>query len=284
MHCLTLSNSRKILRLEMRRFISGRELNRLYYQEAVAPIISADFPNLRYAAALIGPGSDVLGYDSERSVDHGWGPRLLLFLADDAHHSVAESISERLSARLPASFRGFSTSFAKPDSNGVRWMEPSETGRVAHLVEIHSIREFVHGMLNIDLTKPLKNVDWLLMPQEQLLEVTGGEVYRDDLGELTRLRTTISWYPRDIWLLLMAAQWKRIAQEEPFVGRCGEAGDELGSRIVSGRLARFGSPLLPCRAALRALQQVAWHRVFATELRPTTKQPFAGCSLRRFVA
>jgi hypothetical protein len=222
----------------MPRFISGRELNRHYYQEAVAPIISSDFPELRYAAALIGPGSDVLGYDSERSTDHGWGPRLFLFLADDVHHAVAESISKRLSERLPTSFRGFATSFAKPDANGVRWMEPSETGHVAHLVEIHSLREFVRGMLNIDLAAPVKNVDWLLMPQEQLLEVTGGEVYRDDLGELTRLRTTLAWYPRDVWLLLMAAQWKRIAQEEPFVGRCGEAGDEIGSRIVSGRLVR----------------------------------------------
>ncbi len=79
----------------MRRFVSGRELNRLYYQETVAPIISSDFRRLRYSAALIGPGSDVLGYDSERSTDHGWGPRLLLFLADDDHHSIAGSISER---------------------------------------------------------------------------------------------------------------------------------------------------------------------------------------------
>src|SRR6267142_3517745 len=180
----------------MRRFISGRELNRHYYQEAIAPIIASDFPDLRYAAALIGPGSDVLGYDSERSTDHGWGPRLLLFLADGPHHSVAESISERLSARLPASFRGFATSFAKPDANGVRWMEPSQPGRIAHFVEIHSLGEFVRAMLNIDLAASLKNVDWLLMPQEQLLEVTGGEVYRDDLGELTRLRTTLAWYPR----------------------------------------------------------------------------------------
>lgn len=78
----------------------------------------------------------------------------------------------------------------------------------------------------------------MLMPQEQLLEITSGEVYRDDLGELTRLRVTLGWYPRDLWLLLMAAGWKRIAQEEPFVARCGEAGDELGSRIVAARLVR----------------------------------------------
>jgi hypothetical protein len=36
----------------------------------------------------------------------------------------------------------------------------------------------------------------------------------------------------------MAAQWARIAQEEAFLGRCGDLGDDLGSRIVAARLVR----------------------------------------------
>ena len=140
----------------MRRFTSGRELNRLYYREAVAPIISSGFPKLRYGAALIGPGSDVLGYDSDRSTDHGWGPRLLLFLAQDDHRSIARSLSERLSARLPATYRGFATKFSNP-LKGVGHTEPDDAGRVPHSVEIHSLRDFVRGMLNIDLALPLKN-------------------------------------------------------------------------------------------------------------------------------
>jgi hypothetical protein len=43
--------------VEMAHFVSGRELNRLYYQEAVAPVLSSNFPDLQYAAALIGAGS-----------------------------------------------------------------------------------------------------------------------------------------------------------------------------------------------------------------------------------
>jgi hypothetical protein len=30
-------------------------------------------------------------------------------------------------------------------------------------------------------------------------------------------------------------QWQRLDQEEPFVGRCGDVGDELGSQIVATR-------------------------------------------------
>ena len=43
--------------------------------------------------------------------------------------------------------------------------------------------------------------------------------------------TTSGW-----WLL--ACQWRRIDQEEPFVGRTAEVGDELGSRVLAARLVR----------------------------------------------
>jgi hypothetical protein len=61
-------------------FIPGLELNRLFFEEVVRPLIAAQFPDLAYSAALIGYGSDVLGYDTVLSTDHEWGPRLLLFL------------------------------------------------------------------------------------------------------------------------------------------------------------------------------------------------------------
>ncbi|WP_407700809.1 DUF4037 domain-containing protein [Streptomyces endophyticus] len=36
----------------------------------------------------------------------------------------------------------------------------------------------------------------------------------------------------------MACQWQRISQEEAFVGRCAESGDDIGSAVVAGRLVR----------------------------------------------
>jgi hypothetical protein len=41
-----------------------------------------------------------------------------------------------------------------------------------------------------------------------------------------------------VWLYVLACQWQRIAEEEPFPGRCAEAGDDLGSTVVTARLAR----------------------------------------------
>jgi len=39
-----------------------------------------------------------------------------------------------------------------------------------------------------------------------------------------------------VWLYLLANQWRKIDQEEPFMGRCGDVGDELGSHWVAARL------------------------------------------------
>jgi len=69
-------------------------------------------------------------------------------------------------------------------------------------------------------------------------EVTAGVVFHDPTGALARLRKELRWYPDDIWRWVLPAQWRRIAQEEAFVGRAVEVGDDLGSRIILARLAR----------------------------------------------
>jgi hypothetical protein len=119
-------------------FIPGLELNRIFYEEIVRPILVARFPDLAYSAALMGYGSDVLGYDTALSADHEWGPRLLLFLPDDASTGLAESIDDVLRHELPPTFLGYSTNFSAPAATGwgVRRLErlkPGEGGEVSEV-------------------------------------------------------------------------------------------------------------------------------------------------------
>ena len=58
-------------------FIKGLELNELFYKGAVAPLLKARFPQVQHSAALIGWGSEVLGYDDLESTDHNWGVRAI---------------------------------------------------------------------------------------------------------------------------------------------------------------------------------------------------------------
>ena len=74
----------------MSNFIPGLELCRLFYLEAVKPVLDTFSRSLQYSAALIGSGSEILGFDTEMSADHHWGPRVMLFLKEDDHHLYAE--------------------------------------------------------------------------------------------------------------------------------------------------------------------------------------------------
>jgi hypothetical protein len=56
-------------------FVSGIELSRRFRARVVAPLVGEP-----YSAALLGPGSEVLGFDTPRSTGHDWTARLQLFL------------------------------------------------------------------------------------------------------------------------------------------------------------------------------------------------------------
>ena len=209
-------------------FIPGLRLAGEFYAVVVRPLLAEQFPGLRYAAALLGPGSEVAGFDTERSTDHDWGPRLQVFLGDDSASSAA-AVTAMLASRLPASFRGYPVAFPVT-------REPGGTAR--HRVEVAGLGDWLTGQLGFDPRHAVTRLDWLATPAQKLAEFTTGEVFHDGPGELTRARAALAWYPRDVWLYLLACQWRRIEQEEPFPGRCAEAGDDLGSAVVTARLAR----------------------------------------------
>lgn len=199
-------------------FRPGLELAGAFYREVVAPLLG-DAP---HAAALAGWGSDVLGYDTPRSVDHGWGPRLQIFV-EPADLGV---LSGAVEAGLPEFFRGWPTRFGWDDVPPTRH------------VEVTPLPEWLRGRLGFDPEQGISLRDWLGTPQQALLEVTSGRVFHDGPGRLTAVRDSLTWYPDQVWLWLLACQWRRISQEEAFAGRAAEVGDDLGSRVVTARLVR----------------------------------------------
>lgn len=220
-------------------FIPGLELSRLFFVEAVKPILDADFPGLRYDAAVIGSGSEVLGFDTPMSRDHHWGPRVSLFVSASDHPRVAEAVERAMCDRLPYEIRGYSTSFQPiPAEPHILRFEERTEGGVNHRVTVEVLRETLRAYLAFDIDGDITPPDWLTFPQQKLRTLTDGAVYHSGLGEVETMRERLRYYPRDVWLYLLAAGWMRISQEEPFVGRAGDAGDELGSRVIAARLIR----------------------------------------------
>lgn len=218
-------------------FIPGLELCRHFYFEAVRPLLDEAVPGIAHSAARLGSGSEVLGFDTARSADHEWGPRLQLFLDPQDVTRHGASIIALLSERLPKTFRGYPTHFAPAGEAGIGVMETTD-GPVHHRVEVTDLGAWFTAQLGFDPCRDVTPADWLATPTQLLAEVTGGAVFHDGLGRLVPARAALDWYPHDLWLHLLACQWQRISQEEAFVGRCGEVGDELGSAVVAARLVR----------------------------------------------
>jgi hypothetical protein len=165
-----------------------------------------------------------------------WGPRLLLFLLP-ADLPRQTEIYEALRHGLPVTFRGYSTHFTPPDAadGGTRLNQPRALGPVDPLIFFHSLETFWQDELGLSPFADPSPAAWLTLQEHRLLSVTAGAVYHDDLG-LEAPRARFAYYPTDVWRYLLAAQWELIGQEEAFVGRTAQVGDELGSRMVAARL------------------------------------------------
>jgi hypothetical protein len=215
--------------------VQGLELSRRFYFEAVRPILDRRFSSLEHTAALIGWGSEVLGFDDEMSRDHAWGPRLQLFVADA---DVRTEIDAALVEALPREVAGFPTSFEETDEPGTLRIAAGGNGSVRHVVEIVSLADYLRALIGVHPLEGFSATDWLATPTQRLLELTAGEVFADETGELTRVRELLAWYPHDVWLVVMAGHWRRIAQFEHLHGRAGLLGDDLGSRLLAAQLVR----------------------------------------------
>ena len=95
-----------------RSFLPGLELSQLFYAEVVAPILEKALGGVPYSAALIGWGSEVQGFDTVRSTDHAWGPRMQLFLSSDDFLARVDDLDALLDRELPVEFRGYPVRFA----------------------------------------------------------------------------------------------------------------------------------------------------------------------------
>jgi hypothetical protein len=198
-------------------FVPALQLSGGFYRDVVRPLLGRE----PHAAALLGWGSDVLGYDTARSTDHGWGPRLQVFV-----DAGADELAAMLDVRLPETYQGWPVRFGWDDVP------------VRHWVSVGTLRDWLLAHLGVDATAGFGTLDWLVTPQQRLLGVVAGAVYADEAGVLGPLRQRLAWYPDQVWRWLLACQWHRVAQEEAFVARTAEVGDAIGSRVTVARQVR----------------------------------------------
>jgi len=204
--------------------LPGGELAAAFHRELVAPLLARELPRLRYAAARLGSGSDVLGLDDTMSRDHDWGCRLTL-LVDEADRPAVAAIGDLLARELPERFLGYPVRFA------VTWDET-----VTHQVQVATAGDFAASRLGVNPLRGLSTPDWLMLTGQHVLEVVAGPIYADTTAELAAVRRELAWYPPDVERYVLACGWGRLAQRMPLVGRTAQTGQPLQSRLLSAAL------------------------------------------------
>ena len=222
-------------------FIHGLDLSERFFVEIVKSLLDEYYPSLEYTACRLGYGSDVLGFDTNQSRDHDWGPKFDLFLENE---TLIDELNSFFQEHLREKFIcGYSTQFEKfVEENGqITVLNVSKySSKTCHGIRLMTLGQFFREYLNypIDQIEPTIE-DWLSFPSQHLLTIARGRVFHNSkYVNIQTIRSQLSYYPNEIWLYLIACTWQRIGQEEHLMGRAGQAEDELGSALIAHRLIR----------------------------------------------
>ncbi len=218
--------------------VQSLELNRAYYHDCIAKILTDHCPEIaqRYAAALIGWGSEVLGNDDEFSKIYGWGPRVALFLTPEDLAHWGHKVVDILHKHVPPEILGQPTRFTDPTTGPPT--PTTEPGGVLQ-IPITTCARFARLYLGLEEAEvaqsTLPSRRWLLIPEAGLLRLTAGEVFHDSAGTLTQLRDTFHYFPDDVWRYRLAYQWTRLSWDIDLIGLCAHRGDTLSARVTLAR-------------------------------------------------
>ena len=201
--------------------MNGLELSKAFYEQFGAPMLHEQFPDEErcIAVGLLGSGSECLGYDDEISQDHDFEPGFCLLLpGEDVIDRRTAFQLERAYAKLPKEFMGFRRSALAPVGgarHGVLRTSEFFTEKVGA----------PDGVLTVD--------QWLKLPQQALLEATGGQLFRDDLGAVTAIRAALSAMPEDARRKRLSGQLLLMAQAGQYnYLRCLKHGEPAAAQLA----------------------------------------------------
>ena len=184
-----------------KQYAKGMELCEDFYREYGAPMIHMHFPEYEsmIAVGLAGEGSECFGFDDSVSRDHDFGPGFCMWLTDSVYDEIGERLQEEYD-KLPTTYMGITR---------------HNTKKAQKRVGVFRIGEFYEKLTgNPDI--PSSRNQWLFAEDYQLAAATNGRVFRDDLGEFSRIRSgLLKHYPEEVRV-------KKIAREAALMAQSGQ--------------------------------------------------------------
>ncbi|NBJ91539.1 DUF4125 family protein [Parablautia muri] len=189
------------LPVKNRQFSSGMELCQAFYEEYGKPMIRQKFPEYEkvIAVGLVGEGSECFGFDDQVSRDHDFGPGFCMWLTEPVYDEIGEEL-QKAYEELPSTYMGI-TRFT--------------TVKAQKRVGVFRIGDFYENLIGLRDVPTTQN-QWLFLEDYRLATAVNGKVFRDDLGEFSRIRKGIlAYYPEEVRI-------KKIAREAALMAQSGQ--------------------------------------------------------------
>lgn len=198
--------------------MKGLEEARKFYEEAGAEMISRNFGDFenRIAVGLVGHGSECFGFDDQTSRDHDFETGFCLWLTKEDE--------EKIGFRLMRAYDKLVKSV-----NGERADRVVENGFQGVFVT----GDFYRRYTGCD-GAPKTWQDWLYTNSAYFAEATNGEVFRDDLGEFTKIRNEIlHGMPEDVRIKKIGSCALKAAQSGQYnYARCIKHGEDGAAMLA----------------------------------------------------
>ena len=197
-------------------WISNLDRSKAFYEEFGKPMIEKYFSQYaeRIAVGLVGEGSDCFGFDDVISSDHDYAPGFCMWLTEADYQEIGTELQKEYDK-----------------------LTTSE-GRLGYRRGVFSINQFYSGVLEIlnDYENTLM-IDYEAAKEHLLATASNGQVFRDDLGVFTKIRSEImKYYPETVWRKKLAQcihEFSQYAQSN--YSRMMARNDSLTAMICVGK-------------------------------------------------
>ena len=179
--------------------MKGLELSRRFYDEYGKEMIETQFAEYagRIAVGLAGEGSECFGFDDDISTDHDFEPGFCLWITDEDDEKFGFKL-ERAYSKLPREFFGYKRQILSP-------MSDNRHG----VIRIGKFYQRFLGAQNA----PDSVHRWLYTPSHALACASNGEIFRDDAGIFSEVRSILNGgYPKDVRMKKIAAHTTLMSQ------------------------------------------------------------------------
>ncbi|MBR1816167.1 MAG: DUF4125 family protein [Lachnospiraceae bacterium] len=192
--------------LNRKNFKNNMERCQVFYEEYGAPMIHDRFSDYesRIAVGLVGEGSDCMEYDDDISKDHDYNVGFCIWLTEE----IYDEIGDELQAEYNNLIINYSGEFYKKDNNDMNLCDRRGVFSIGDfydtLLDSSGFYDKLVGLAGYgqySLSEPM----WLKLSEERIAMAVDGRIFRDDLGEFTRVRNALKeYYPNKVTMLKLA--------------------------------------------------------------------------------